>query len=236
MRRPLVAAGVLILSLAVTSPVVNTAASVWLMTFTIDQGSSFDVSGDGIEPAEPGGPGVYKDHRLGTGLPDDANYCVEASPFQGLFIRLNRQLDSESGTQYCGLAGGSPRQFFMTITNQTACEELGSHGYPTGPSAPCIFTGADKPRIQLNNDIYGKRTSRTPVVFLSKWYDEFATSYEVRTQADATVMNVGVDPDMRIVSYSGSARLWRFEPGVKPRAVAEAFPLQFQMTFKRTAQ
>jgi len=74
------------------------------------------------------------------------------------------------------------------------------------------------------------------VVFLSKWYDEFATSYEVRTQADATVMNVGVDPDMRIVSYSGSARLWRFEPGVKPRAVAEAFPLQFQMTFKRTAQ
>lgn len=234
--RPLTAMGVLVLSLVATASVAKSAATVWLMTFTIDSGASYAVAGDGMDPVEPGGPGVYKDHRLGTGLPDDVNYCVEASPTQGLFIRLNRQLDGELGTQYCGLTGGSPRQFSITITNTSACAELATHGYPTAPAAPCIFTGADKPRIQIINDIYGKRASKTSVVFLSKWYDIFATSYELRTETDATVITVGTDPATRIVSYSGTARLWRFEPGVKPRAVAEAFALPFQMTFKRTAQ
>lgn len=229
-------AGALILGLAVVSPVLCGGPTVWLMTFTIDDDPSYAVAGDGLDPIVPGGPGVYKDYRLGTGLPDDVNYCVEGSPSQGLFIRLNRQLDGGAGTQYCGLSGGSPRQFFLTISTDAACAELWSHGYPAGPDSPCTFTGADKPRIRITSDLYGKKTNRTPVAFLSKWYDVSATSYEVRLDTDATVVNVGVDPSMRVVSYSGSARLWRFEPGLRARAVAQAFPLPFQMTFKRTAQ
>jgi hypothetical protein len=235
LRRGLVA-GALILGLAVVSPMLKAAPEVWLMTFTIDNGTSHAVSGDGVDPIVPGGPGVYRDYRLGTGQPDDVNYCVDASPSPTLFIRLNRKLDGDAGTQYCGLSGGSPRQFSVTVSDASACAELWSHGYPTGPDAPCTFTGADKPRIRITNDLYGKRTTRTPVAFLSKWYDESATSYELRTETDAAVTRVGVDPSIRIVSYDGSARLWRFEPGVKARAVATAFPLPFQMTFQRTAQ
>jgi hypothetical protein len=204
------------------------------MTFTIDNG--FPVSGDGLDPIAPGGPGVYKDHRLGTGFSDDVNYCVEANPSPTLFIRLNRQLDGEEGTQYCGVSGGSPRQFSLSISDATACFELWSHSYPTGPDAPCTLTGEDKPRVRISNDLYGKRTSTTPVTFLSKWYDISRTSYEVRTETDAAVDKTGIDPSIRIVRYAGNARLWRFEAGLKPRAVAQTFPLPFQMTFRRTAQ
>ncbi len=74
------------------------------------------------------------------------------------------------------------------------------------------------------------------MAFLYQKYDQSLVSYEVRTETDASVVKVGLDPTIRIVSYSGSARLWRFAPGVKARAVAQAFPLPFQMTFKRDAQ
>jgi len=216
----------------VVAPVVKAAPKVWLMTFT------FDTAPEGAEPYRVSGDAgdlIYKDYRLGTGQLDDTNYCVEALTTPGLFIRLNRLLD-DSGTQYCGQYGGSPRQFSAVIANAAACEELWSHGYPTGPDAPCTFTGADKPRIRIDKDLYAKRTSRTPVGFLSKWYDVFATSYELRTEAEAAVLTTSVDPTIRIVSYSGNARLWRFEAGVQERAVAEAFPLPFQMTLKRTAR
>ena len=215
---------------------VNAAATVWLMTFTIDDGPSYAVSGDGIDPAEPGGPGVYKDYRLGTGLPDDLNYCVEASPTPLLFIRMNRKLDGPSGNQYCDLFGGSPRQFSITISNGSACSELWTHGYVDAPETPCVLAGVDKLRIRIDSDLYAKRTTTTPVAFLAKPHDTAATSYEIRTAAGAAVLQAGVDPSMRIVSYSGSARLWRFEPGEKARAVAESFPLPFQMTFRRSAQ
>lgn len=234
--RPLMLAAVLILGISVISAVLTAAAPVWLMTFTIDDHPSYAVSGDKISPLVEGGTGVYKDYRLGSGQPGDPNYCVEAIPSPGLFIRLNRPLDGVAETQYCGLSGGSPRQYFVTISSASACAELREHGYPTGPDVPCVFTGAEKPRIRISNDLYARRASTTPVAFLSKWYDVYATSYELRTEADATITTVGLDPSMRIVSYGGLARLWRFEPGVKARAVAEAFPLPFQMTLVRSAQ
>ncbi len=162
------------------------------------------------------------------------NYCVETLATPALFIRLNRRLD-DAGTQYCGQYGGTPRQFSVQIANAAACEELWSHGYPTGPDAPCTFTGADKPRIRIDKDLYAKRASRTPVALLSKWYDVARTSYELRTEAEASVLTTALDPAIRIVSYSGTARLWRFEAGAQERAVAEAFPVPFQITFKRTA-
>jgi hypothetical protein len=214
------------------SPVMQGAPRVWLMTFTFDSAPGgaepYRVEGDGADP-------IYKDYRLGSGQPDDTNYCVETLVTPALFIRLNRRLD-DAGTQYCGPYGGTPRQFSVRIANAAACEELWSHGYPSGPDAPCTFTGADKPRIRIDADLYAKRTSRTRVAFLSKWYDVSATSYELRTEAEATVLTTSVDSSIRIVSYSGNARLWRFEAGVQESAVAEAFPLPFQMTFKRTAQ
>jgi hypothetical protein len=243
--RPVLVAGALIIGLTVVSPLLNAAATVWLISFTIDDG--YPVKGDGL--TAPGDiPGTYKDYRLGTGQPDDVNYCLEASPSANLlFIRLNRKLDGDSGTQYCGRNGGSPRQFFVTINDDTACSELWSHGYnfyvdpqgqrqETGPDAPCIFTGADKPRIRISNDPYARQTTTTPVGFLSKWYDESLTSYELRTETNAVVEKAGLDPSMRIVRYSGTARLWRFEPGVREGAVTQPFALPFHITLRRTSQ
>ncbi len=227
--RSLVMVGVLVLGLTVVSQALSAGPTVWLMTFSIDADQPYAVSADSLGP-------FYNDYRLGTGEPDDHNYCVEATVSGGLFIRFNRKLDGDAGTRYCGLFLGSPRQFSITITDSTACDELSSHGYPTGSLAPCVITGLDQPRIRITNDLYGKRTTRTPVAFLTKWYDANMTSYEVRTETDATVTTDGLDPSKRIVSYSGSARLWRFEAGAKPKPVANAFPLPFQMTFQRTAQ
>jgi len=224
-------------ALLAVSQVLKAGPAVTLITFTIDDSPVFVVSGDRLDPATEGGPGVYSDHRLGAGQPNDVNYCVEAAPTNSLlFIRLNRALDSEEGSQYCGLSGGSARQYSVTISSAAACAELWSHGYPAGPDAPCVFTGADKPRIRLDADLYGKRTTKVPVAFLSKWYDVSATSYELRADVAATVSSVGVDPSLRIVAYSGSARLWRFEPGKQAVGVAGSFPLPFQMTFRRTLQ
>jgi hypothetical protein len=219
-------AGALVLGLTIVSHALGAAPTVWLMTVTID---------DSIDPEQPYavshdelGP-TYEDYRL-----DGGDYCVEATVSGGLFIRFNRKLDGDTGTQYCGQSGGSPRQFAVAVSSASACAELWSHGYPTGPDAPCVITDTDNPRIRITNDPYGKRTARTPVAFLTKWYDDYRTSYEVRTETDAVVTSDG--PDRRIVTYSGSARLWRFEAGAKPKAVADPFPLPFHMTFTRTAQ
>jgi len=233
-RRGLTVA-VVILAVTVASTTSKAASTVWLMMFTIENG--FGVSGDGVDPVVSGGPGVYKDYRLGTQLPGDPDYCVETSPTtQLLFIRLNRQLDGDTGTQYCGLFGGAPRQFFLTVNSASACNELSLHGYPTGPDAPCVVSGLDKPRIRISSDVYARQTTTTPVAFLTEWYDPDRTSYEVRTETDASVLKDGTDASKRIVIYAGNARLWRFEPRVKARAVADAFQLSFQMTFRRTAQ
>lgn len=245
--RTVLVPAVLILGLALASLSLNAAAKVWLITFTIDDG--YSVAGDGR--TAPGDiPGTYKDYRLETDPtdPSGVNYCVEASPSANLlFIRMNRKLDGETGTQDCGLNGGSPRQFFVTINDETACNELWTHGYgsyvdpqgqpqPTGPDAPCIFTGAEKPRIRISGDPYAKRTTTAPVAFLSKWYDPYRTSYELRTETDAIVISAGLDPSMRIVRYDGSGRLWRFEAGVSESPVLPAFPVTFQITLKRTAR
>jgi hypothetical protein len=216
--RSLVMAGALVFALTIVSHALSAAPTVWLMSFTIED---LAVSHDDVGPE-------YQDYRLEGG-----DHCVEATLSGGLFIRFNRKLDGDAGTQYCGLSPGlpRPRQYAVTIPDATACQELSDNGYPTGPGAPCVISDTDNPRIRITNDIYGKRTTRTPVAFLTKWYDAARTSYEVRTETDATVEPDG--PDTRIVTYSGSARLWRFRAGEKAKAVADAFPLPFQMTFTR---
>jgi hypothetical protein len=228
-----IAAGLAGVALALVAPVVAAGPTSWLVTFSIDSGPSYALAGDGLDPIPPD---LYKDFRLGTGLPDDVNYCVEASPTTTLFLRLNRKLDGAAGDLYCGEHGGTQRQFYATISSAAACAELAAYGYPAGPEAPCTFSGADKPRIDIGADLWGRRTTTAPVAFLSKWYDVYRVSYELRLESKAVVLSPGVDPSMRILSYSGAARLWRFEPGEKPKAVADSFGLPFQITLKRTEQ
>lgn len=222
--RALVMAGALALGLTVVTQGLSAAPTVWLVTFTIDDDQPYAVSADALGT-------VYRDYRL-----DGGDYCVEATLSGGLFIRFNRNLDGDTGTQDCGRFVDAFRQFSITIPDGSACEELWRGAYPTGPDAPCVITDTDKPRIRITNDVYGRRVTRTPVAFLTKWYDANRTSYEVRTETDADVRSVGLDASMRIVSYSGLARLWRFDAGEKPKPVAAAFPLPFQLTLTRTAQ
>jgi hypothetical protein len=219
--------GLVVLALTVVSPVVKTAQTVWLMTFTIDNLTGAAVSGDGL--------GIYRDYRLES-QPGE-NYCVEASPTNTLlFIRLNRKLDGDSGTRYCGLNGGSPRQFYIAVNNASACSELWSHGYLTDsvPPTSCVIGGLDKPRIRISSDLYAKQTTTTPVAFLTESYDTSRTSYEVRAVTNAMVIKPGDPyPSMRLVQYSGYGRLVRFEPGARAKEVADPFPMPFQMTFTR---
>jgi hypothetical protein len=70
------------------------------------------------------------------------------------------------------------RQLVLTISNEAACQELWSHGYPTGPGAPCAIAETEKPRIRITDDVFGRRATRTPVAFLTKWYDVTRTSDE----------------------------------------------------------
>src|SRR5262245_45402534 len=75
----------------------------------------------------------YKDYRLtnSNSWPVDPNDCVEASPDSSgfLFIRFNRKLDGDAGTQFCSSNGGTSRQFSLQINSQSACNELRSNSY-----------------------------------------------------------------------------------------------------------
>jgi hypothetical protein len=128
--RPLVMAGALVLGLTVVSQALGAAPTLWLMTFTIDADQPYAVSADALGP-------FYNDYRLGTGLPDDPDYCVETVVSGGLFLKFNRNLDGAAGTQDCGLFGGSPRQYSLTVSDGDACEEAtgmaGGYGANASP-------------------------------------------------------------------------------------------------------
>lgn len=207
--------------------------SVQVLTFTIDGMTSppnavFSDSPDG-----------YKDYRLASGANTDPNYCVEASPANSgfTFIRLNRKLDGDAGSMYCGLFGGvgaTPRQYSVRIAAADACLEAFTNGYANTPEAGCIFTGNDKPRIRLAN-LYANRAKSTPVALLSEFYSNpNGVSYEIRTNTDATVTTWAGNTNIRMVHYTGTARLVKFSPGMSATTVASAFPLPFHMTFQRS--
>lgn len=60
------------------------------------------------------------------------------------------------------------------------------------------------------------------------------TSYEIRTDTEATLTAIG--PNQRLVTYMGTGHLVEFRPGEKAQTVAEAFDLKHQMTFTRYPQ
>jgi hypothetical protein len=200
------------------------AAPVWLVSFTID-----DVVGANVM-SDLGPP--YADYRL---TPNDPGNCVEAepSPTGELNAVFNRRIDS-AGTR-CNPAG-SDRQFKIKIDAMSACSRLFDHGYLQNavnyfPDGTCELYYNDNPRVRVGR-LFAK-TNRTPVAFLTEMANT-STSYEIRTDGDATITVTGTN--QRLVTYMGTARLVEFAPGQKTRAVADPFNLKHQMTFTRYQQ
>jgi hypothetical protein len=225
--------------IAVFSPGVW-AATVWVVTFTIDDGPVYALSSDG--------KGTYKDYRIDMGGESDVNFCVEADATRSLFIKLNRKLDGDAGVQRCDTTPdhfygtGVQRQYRLEIRNDSACAELGANNYlPMAMTwtQPCVITGGINPRIRMGS-LFAK-TARFPVDFLTTSPTESkatSISYEIQSTANATIVaGPGDLSNIRTVSYLGTARLVKFSPfGEKPKAVAEPFELPFQMTFVRHAK
>jgi hypothetical protein len=201
------------------------AAPVSLVSFTIDDVAGADVTSD------LGATTPYADYRL---TPNDSGNCVEAepSPTGELNAVFNRTIDNV-GTR-CNPAG-SDRQFRITIDAATACTRI-FNAY--GPNAvnmyldgTCELYYNDNPRVRVGR-LFAK-TTRTPVAFLTQMANT-TTSYEIRTDSDATITVTGTN--QRVVTYMGTARLVEFAPGQKTRAVADPFNLKHQMTLTRYPQ
>jgi hypothetical protein len=211
------------------------AASVWLVSFTID-GSYADgvnVMSD-LGEATPGGwvPLRYEDWRLPSN--PHPSPCVEAepSPTGELHAVFNRKIDSV-GTR-CNPAG-SDRQFRIRIDAASACTRIFDAYGPTAvnmyQNGTCELYYNDNPRVRVGR-LFAK-TTRTPVAFLTQMTNN-STSYEIRTDSDATITAIGTN--QRLVTYMGTARLVEFKPGQKTGTVADPFNLKHQMTFTRYAQ
>lgn len=215
------------LSVGVTVPHANVgAAPVWLVSFTIEDVAGADVTSD------LGATTPYADYRL---TPNDSGNCVEAepSPTGELHAVFNRKIDSV-GTR-CNPAR-SDRQFRIKIDAVSACDRLLAHGYGENAvnyslDGTCELHYNDNPRVRVAK-LFAK-TSRTPVAFLTEMSNN-ATSYEIRTDSDATITVTGTN--QRLVTYMGTAHLVEFAPGQKTRAVAGPFYLKHQMTFTRYTQ
>ncbi len=164
-------------------------------------------------------------------------------PNQGLrvagftFNVLNRKLD-DAGTR-CGDVGGTVRQFQVHVSDGIACSELVAYGTtavpdPTGPG--CTLTYVDNPRIRLAK-LYASKPSKTPVAFLIEMFDPPAGhgGFEIRTDSDATISIWSGNANLRRVSYTQTARLYKFG-STKPYVVGGAFPLPLHMTFERFPQ
>ncbi len=200
-------------------------------------GVPLDVSGDNL--------GVYKDYRLTSGDDiNDVNYCVEASPSSTLlFIRLNRNLDGDSGIQSCQHISGrtqAQRDMTLHISSGSACAELLANapaGYAVADAPPtvgCTFGHFARPRIRISSDIYAKRTTSTAVDFLEKSYEDADISYEVQSDTNAAVIVDLGDPARRTVrSVAGAtAHLVKFVPGTKSVPAGDwssPFPLSFSI-------
>lgn len=212
------------------------AASVWLVSFTID-GSYLDDQVDVISDLGEAGPDgwvplPYQDYRL---LSDPhPSPCVEAqpSPTGALHAVFNRRIDG-IGTP-CNPVQ-SDRQFRIAVDAPTACSRLfaayGDSAVSLYPDGTCELLYNDNPRVRVGS-LFAKAL-RTPVAFLTQMTGR-STSYEIRTDGDAMITAIG--PNQRVVVYMGRARLFEFAPGQKTRAVADSFSLRHQMTFTRTAQ
>ena len=199
-------------------------------------GSSAGVFSDGL--------GDYRDWTLDPpGI--YTNWCVAAAPFSpgNLFLQFNRKLDGLSGTMRCtenerpdGQLGRA-RQYVLRIANDTACEILrtanaGLQLWATGGvpwvsgAGPCTIAESNSPRVRLGT-LYKPNARSTNIDFLT-YVDGAPTSFEIRSDANASIQSM---PGTKVVTYTGTFRLVRFDPGAKAKAVGPSFPMPVQMTF-----
>ena len=177
------------------------------------------------------GAGAYVDYRLQPG-------CVEAAPDSRGFLHavLNRKIDA-AGTRCNPL--GSDRQYRVLVTNAAiACQRLaaayGSLGVTVLTDTSCELVYTDNPRIRIE-EVFRKGATSTPFALLTEMYLDNGhalngRSYEIQTLANVPV--AAPHPDRRVLTYTGQAILSEFGNG-RPRAVGEAFDLDFQMSVQR---
>ena len=238
-----------------------TCLVVALMTSASAQSSVVSITVDDTFPGlvAAGGVGVFSDAgTTGTNHYSDyridpypyLNWCVDAqpSPPGNLFVRLNRKLDGEAGTLRCsenprpdGLAG-VPRNYVARIAVDAVCDMLADPraGLPlsdaagaawdtSASSTPCVLPRSDNPRIRLPT-LYKAKARTTPVDFLTSMFN-YPNSYEIQSDGEASISQNPMVPGLKTVSYSGTFRLVKFEPGVRARAVGPSFAMPVRMEF-----
>ena len=215
-----------------------TAAATTVLQVAIDDG--FPASG---------GPGVfsdaattltnsYDDYRIGPSGPSDLNFCVEAEPAPpgNLFILLNRKLDGPAGVLRCSENGGTSRNFVLKIANEDVCDLLAepaagleltnAAGIPwnTAPAGTCVLATVFNPRIRMGT-LYKARAKTTNIDFLLG--TDLPVSYEIQSDALATITPSSLVPALKSVAYTGTYHLVRFAP--KARTVGPAFSMPVKM-------
>lgn len=142
-------------SLMLVVPVLLQGATIWVVSFTIDDGfANAKVRSDlGI---------AYPDYRLAD-VEGDHN-CIEAAPTTtGLHAVLNRKIDAD-GTR-CNPAG-SDRQYHIRLTAAPeACQKLiaayGSGVVPSDLGDGCELLWTANPRVRVG-DLFKRGSASTP--------------------------------------------------------------------------
>ena len=225
-----------------------------VVSFAIDDGYPGSVPAGSGAGVFSDASGTYFDYRIDPA--PQLNWCVDAEPAPpgNLFIRLNRKLDGEAGVLRCsenldgsgGMTNGVPRNFTLRIANDAACDELANSaaGLPltdslndawnvSGSALPCLLRTNENPRIRLGT-LYKSRAKTTNVDFLTVMFTAL-TSYEIRSDGAATITPDPLDPTdptRKVIAYTGTFHLVRFEPGVKAKTVGPAFTMPVRMLFK----
>jgi hypothetical protein len=238
--------------IALFAAMTSVLAQSSLVTFTINDGYPGNVPGAGgagvFSDAATTGTDTYSDFRIDPN--PYLNWCVDAEALSpgNLFVRLNRKLDGDAGSLRCSEnprpddALGVPRQFVLRIANDAACDILAdplaglpltdAFGNPwntSGSLTPCVLLQNDNPRIRLGT-LYKARARTTNVDFLTVMFN-YPNSYEIRSDADATIVQNSLDPTRRSVEYNGTFRLVKFTPGTKAKTVGPSFMMPVKIEF-----
>ncbi len=214
-----------IASLMLVVPVLLQGATIWVVSFTIDDAfPEAKVKSDlGI---------AYPDHRLAD-VEGDHN-CIEAAPTTtGLHAVLNRKVDAD-GTR-CNPAG-SDRQYRIRLTAApVACQKLIAayqEGVVAYSAGECELVWTANPRIRVGDLFKKGAASSTPLAFLLDKSGANGLSYEIKALSDVPMS--APSANRRVLTYSGQGMLSEFGNG-KAKFVAEAFDLDLRMVFDRFA-
>lgn len=178
-----------------------------------------------LDPVAPSCTGTYRDYRLSAGDP-----CVEDEGMpNGSFIALNRKF--ADGIR-CSDHGGTQRNYVLTIEDAGACTELLNSAEAievTGDVSACNVVASPNPVIRAEK-VWAAKATATPI-----WFQLVGSSYRVQTDVDASVAIAASNGNHRVVSFTGTAHLWKvFTAGTHPATIGGAFSLPFRLVFDRT--